>query len=99
MRPVLTVDEARVAFIRFAVPARGPTPESGPRFADATAPEIASRVSRLVGSGREWVSAERPIGFAATQLVASWTGRTPPGTWIEVALRIRTARGGLSRWY
>ncbi|MFI7223456.1 C39 family peptidase [Nonomuraea angiospora] len=46
-----------------------------------------------------WESAEQRIGFAATQLIPSWTARTPPGSWIEVALRARTARGDLTKWY
>ncbi|MEO3867692.1 C39 family peptidase [Nonomuraea sp. B12E4] len=74
MVPVLTVDLARVAFARFAVPA-GPAVD-----------------------GR-WTSEERPIGFAATQLVPSWTARTAPGSWIEVALRATTATGGRTKWF
>ncbi|MGW0482123.1 C39 family peptidase [Nonomuraea sp. NPDC003214] len=46
-----------------------------------------------------WTSAEHPIGFAATQLVASWTARTPPGSWIEVELQATTAAGSRTRWY
>ncbi|TYB59562.1 peptidase C39 family protein [Nonomuraea sp. PA05] len=46
-----------------------------------------------------WISDERAIGFPATQLVPSWTARTPPGTWIEVALRVRTASGDVTKWY
>ncbi|MFC4008638.1 C39 family peptidase [Nonomuraea purpurea] len=69
---MLTVDLARVAFTRFAVPA-------------ALEPR--------------WTSGERPIGFAATQLVPSWTARAPRGAWIEVALRARTASGELTKWY
>ncbi|GAA3546744.1 peptidase C39 family protein [Nonomuraea rosea] len=46
-----------------------------------------------------WVGEECPIGFAATQLVPSWTARTPPGAWIEVALRATTAAGARTKWY
>ncbi|MGW0804629.1 C39 family peptidase [Nonomuraea sp. NPDC002799] len=46
-----------------------------------------------------WTGEESRIGFAATQLVPSWTARTPPGAWIEVELRARTAAGGLTKWY
>ncbi|MBB6343651.1 hypothetical protein FHU36_000160 [Nonomuraea muscovyensis] len=70
---MLTVDLARVALTRFAVPSTG-TPGA-------------------------WTSEERPIGFPATQLVPSWTARTPPGSWVEVELRARTAGGGLTKWY
>ncbi|GAA4921045.1 C39 family peptidase [Nonomuraea thailandensis] len=53
------------------------------------------------GEGRagEWLSEERPIGFAATQIVPSWTARTPPGAWIEIALRATTASGDRTKWY
>ncbi|NBE95630.1 peptidase C39 family protein [Nonomuraea sp. KC401] len=46
-----------------------------------------------------WTGEEHPIGFAATQLVPSWTARTPPGAWIEIALRARTASGARTKWY
>lgn len=46
-----------------------------------------------------WIGEERAIGFAATQLVPSWTARTPPGSWIEIGLRARTASGDLTKWY
>ncbi|TMR93516.1 C39 family peptidase [Nonomuraea basaltis] len=69
---VLTVDLARVAFARFAVP--GTAEES-------------------------WTSEEREIGFPATQLVPSWTARTSPGAWIEVALRARATSGARTKWY
>ncbi|MCF6472847.1 peptidase C39 family protein [Nonomuraea sp. MG754425] len=88
---VLTVDLARVAFTRFTV-----SPEATP---EATAPPGAGTTAdRTTGAGR-WIGGERPIGFPATQIVPSWTARTPPGTWIEVALRARTASGDLTKWY
>ncbi|WP_246080016.1 C39 family peptidase [Nonomuraea mesophila] len=46
-----------------------------------------------------WTGEEHPIGFAATQLVPSWTARTPPGAWIEIELRARTASGTRTKWY
>ncbi|MFZ5846466.1 MAG: C39 family peptidase [Actinomycetota bacterium] len=39
-----------------------------------------------------WTSAELTPGFGFTELVASWNAHTPEGTWIEVALQVRTAR-------
>ncbi|MEV0622748.1 C39 family peptidase [Nonomuraea sp. NPDC050404] len=51
------------------------------------------------GEAGVWISGERLIGFAATQIVPSWTARTPPGSWIEIALRARTAGGELTKWY
>ncbi|MFG3439450.1 C39 family peptidase [Nonomuraea sp. NPDC047897] len=52
-----------------------------------------------MGTPGPWTSEERPIGFPATQLVPSWTARTPPGSWVEVELRARTADGRLTKWY
>ncbi|SEM34033.1 Peptidase_C39 like family protein [Nonomuraea pusilla] len=50
--------------------------------------------------GEAWTGEERAVGFAATQLVPSWTARTPAGCWIEVELRVRTAeRPSWSKWY
>src|SRR5688500_5592034 len=46
-----------------------------------------------------WTGAEHLIGFPATQLVASWTARTPPGSWIEVELQAVTSAGTRTRWY
>ncbi|WP_245655808.1 C39 family peptidase [Microtetraspora fusca] len=46
-----------------------------------------------------WTSEEREIGFPATELVASWTANTPPGSWLQVELRARTATGALTKWY
>ncbi|GLW06711.1 membrane protein [Microtetraspora sp. NBRC 13810] len=48
---------------------------------------------------RRWVSPEREIGFAAGELVPSWTAVTPPGSWVELELRGRTLDGGLTKWY
>ncbi|SEH00099.1 Peptidase_C39 like family protein [Nonomuraea solani] len=46
-----------------------------------------------------WTGEECQIGFAATQIVPSWTARTPPGSWIEIEVRARTAQGRLTKWY
>ncbi|MFI6318497.1 C39 family peptidase [Nonomuraea sp. NPDC050556] len=35
----------------------------------------------------QWTS-QRTVGFAATELIPSWTADTPPGTWIKVEARI-----------
>lgn len=43
-----------------------------------------------------WTGADTPAGFAATELIASWTADTPAGTWIEVELR---GTGPLTKWY
>ncbi|GAA2397086.1 peptidase C39 family protein [Nonomuraea africana] len=46
-----------------------------------------------------WTGEEIEIGFPAAELVPSWTARTPPGSWLEVELRARTADGRRTRWY
>ncbi|MEV6986443.1 C39 family peptidase [Sphaerisporangium sp. NPDC051017] len=45
-----------------------------------------------------WTGRERPVGFAATELVASWTADTPAGSWLQVEMRGRHT-GGLTKWY
>ncbi|NRQ32771.1 peptidase C39 family protein [Nonomuraea sp. NN258] len=54
---------------------------------------------RFTASAGGWTSEERQIGFAATQLIPSWTGRTAPGTWIEVELQATTVFGTRTKWY
>ncbi|RJL35332.1 C39 family peptidase [Bailinhaonella thermotolerans] len=34
-----------------------------------------------------WTGPEQAVGFPATELIASWTADTPPGTWIQVEMR------------
>lgn len=46
-----------------------------------------------------WTSPPTPIGFGATQAIASWDAGTPPGTFVEVALQARTTTGATTRWY
>lgn len=46
-----------------------------------------------------WTSPPHRIGFAATQLVASWNASTPPGTWVQVEMRGRTGGGAETGWY
>lgn len=45
-----------------------------------------------------WTSSEVTPGFDFTELVASWNARTPAGTWLEVALQVRTGESW-SDWY
>ncbi|MEV4896224.1 C39 family peptidase [Nonomuraea sp. NPDC055795] len=35
-----------------------------------------------------WTGPMRRIGFAATEIVPSWTAATPPGSWVKVELRV-----------
>ncbi|WP_113700151.1 C39 family peptidase [Nonomuraea lactucae] len=91
---VLTVDLARVALTRCAVSSAAVS-----SAAVSSAGVSFTGAPGATGAPAVWTSGEIPIGFAATQLVPSWTARTPPGAWIEVELRARTATGGLTRWY
>ncbi|MEV0162818.1 peptidase C39 family protein [Nonomuraea fuscirosea] len=45
-----------------------------------------------------WTGPERAIGFAATELIASWTADVPQGSWLQVEARVRNTEG-LTRWY
>lgn len=46
-----------------------------------------------------WTSPTVPVGFGATQLVASWNASTPHGTWMQVEMRGRTDAGAGTKWY
>ncbi|MFS8480242.1 MAG: C39 family peptidase [Micromonosporaceae bacterium] len=46
-----------------------------------------------------WTSPWVFPGFAATELVPSWTADTPGGTWIQVEARGVTALGNTTKWY
>ncbi len=45
-----------------------------------------------------WTGPEHRVGFDATELVASWTADTPPGSWLQVEMQGRNATG-LTKWY
>ncbi|MFI6318664.1 C39 family peptidase [Nonomuraea sp. NPDC050556] len=91
MGPVLTVDLSRVAFHRF-------TPEE-PLESGAAVLDDPFGGGQTTWQHRRWTSEEREIGFTATELVPSWTARTPAGSWLEVELQARTSAGHLTRWY
>ncbi|MCW2947898.1 MAG: hypothetical protein JWR24_4615 [Actinoallomurus sp.] len=46
-----------------------------------------------------WTSPAVPVGFGASQLVASWTASTPHGSWLQVEMRGRTGAGAGTKWY
>jgi hypothetical protein len=46
-----------------------------------------------------WTSPRVRPGFAATEVIPSWTADTPGGSWIQVDLRGTTEAGGPTRWY
>jgi hypothetical protein len=45
-----------------------------------------------------WVSPWTSPGFGLTELVASWSARTPGDSWVEVSVRGRAADGTTSSW-
>jgi hypothetical protein len=46
-----------------------------------------------------WVSPSVPARFGATELIASWSARTPARSWVQVEARATTATGELTTWY
>jgi hypothetical protein len=46
-----------------------------------------------------WTSPVHPVGFGATELVASWTAAAPAGTWLQVEMRAHTSTGHDTKWY
>ena len=40
-----------------------------------------------------------PVGFDASELVASWNAETPAGTWIQVELQGTYTTGDQTPWY
>jgi hypothetical protein len=46
-----------------------------------------------------WTSPIVAFGFAATELIPSWTADTPGGTWLQVELRGATELGTTTKWY
>jgi Peptidase_C39 like family len=46
-----------------------------------------------------WTSPTVPIGFGASQLVASWNASTPHGSWLQVEMRGNTGAGAQTKWY
>ena len=45
-----------------------------------------------------WTSPWVAPGFGLSELIASWNGATPPGTWLEVAARGRLRSGATGSW-
>jgi hypothetical protein len=46
-----------------------------------------------------WDSPAVSVGFAATDIITSWTADTPPGTWLQLDLRGVTAGGACTKWF
>ena len=46
-----------------------------------------------------WTSVDVSPGFAATEVIASWTADTPGGAWIQVELQGATNTGETTKWY
>lgn len=46
-----------------------------------------------------WTSPVTPVGFDASELVASWNAETPAGTWIQVEMQGTYNTGDQTPWY
>ncbi|RKN39602.1 C39 family peptidase [Micromonospora endolithica] len=46
-----------------------------------------------------WTSPLTPVGFDATELIASWNADTPAGTWIQVEMQGSYTTGDQTPWY
>lgn len=46
-----------------------------------------------------WTSPVTPVGFDASELVASWNAETPAGTWIQIELQGTYNTGDQTPWY
>ncbi|MEH1012384.1 C39 family peptidase [Micromonospora sp. CPCC 206060] len=46
-----------------------------------------------------WTSPVTPVGFDASELIASWNAETPAGTWIQVDLQGTYTDGRQTPWY
>ncbi|MEV1287070.1 C39 family peptidase [Micromonospora sp. NPDC049679] len=57
-----------------------------------------SRVTATYDFGM-WTSPPVSPGFAATEIIPSWTADTPPGCWIQVELRGTTPQGATTPWF
>ncbi|WP_408896798.1 C39 family peptidase [Nocardioides sp. R1-1] len=79
------VTDRKVDLERFAAP--GPWKPAGSRAKYGRTYQVARWTSR-------WVSP----GFDFTELIASWSARTPGSSWIEVQVRGRSATGAKTSW-
>ncbi|MFI5834609.1 peptidase C39 family protein [Micromonospora sp. NPDC051300] len=82
-----------VAYRRFRFPADG---DGG------VADGLRAGADGLTPAGRHtgsWTSPVVPVGFAATELVPSWTADTPPGCWLRVELRGWADDAATTGWY
>jgi hypothetical protein len=60
-------------------------------------PTVTRRYARQTYDVGRWTSRWTAPGFAFTELIPSWTARTPDGTFVEVAVRAR-GTSGRSSW-
>ncbi|WP_232678220.1 C39 family peptidase [Nocardioides sp. R-C-SC26] len=89
------VRQGRLHLAPPAAPSTGPTSGQSSGRAPTTS-------TRLVGSTRyeqgTWDSPWVTPGFSFTELIPSWSARTPGNSFIEIRLRGRDASGRLSSW-
>jgi hypothetical protein len=46
-----------------------------------------------------WTAPWRNLNFPFSELVSSWNANTPPGTWLQVEMKAKTATGHETKWY
>ncbi|WP_254909605.1 peptidase C39 family protein [Micromonospora sp. NBS 11-29] len=74
----------------------GLVPEATAGRLTHTDPHSGATAEYAAGS---WTSPVVPVGFAAAELVPSWTADTPPGCWLRVDLRGWAAGAPTTGWY
>ncbi|WP_255292662.1 C39 family peptidase [Micromonospora sp. WMMA1996] len=74
----------------------GLTPDGTAEPVTHTDPHSGTTVDYAAGT---WTSPVVPVGFAAAELVPSWTADTPPGCWLRVELRGWAGDAATTGWY
>jgi hypothetical protein len=98
--PVAVADTARVDYREW----RSTGELRQGRFEGVTTDRSGVVIARPIGTAdaydfARWTSPRHPVGFDATQAVASWNAVTPRGTWLQVELRgVDTGWYVMGRW-
>lgn len=72
------------------------TRTTGPRFTETD--PYGAKLTRTWDSDY-WTSPWATTGFAAKQVITSWSVATPGATWAHIQVRVRTAGGYVSGWF
>ncbi|MEU7570641.1 C39 family peptidase [Micromonospora sp. NPDC049240] len=79
--------------------ANGPTPDANGSTPDAAAHRPARPDPVPGAAAGTWTSPVTEVGFAAAELVPSWTADTPPGCWLRVEVRGWAGDAATTGWY